>query len=263
MRVKMGALLAVAVTLLVPATAEACPQSTITGQFGDACRDFTTHSSKDISHVVLQYVDGRTVKDERIDRRYFSVDGHPGDELASVVVKSGRTVKSFGCERQVAPPVAALEIFTPPIGADDGSESCAISAGEEAQRLSCSYDAERTTWTRWETPGLMLWTICPGVANEHCSAYPFNEIPWTFDLRASSSTDPDGDITQWAIDFGDGTSASGSWAADPPVGLSHTYLTRDFDTDTGFVTITLTVTDAAGHTDTDSLTVGLQLANDV
>lgn len=263
---KIAFLVPVTLMLVAPPTAEANSHATITGEFSDACRDFTAHASKDISHVVIRYGDGSVVKDETIASRDFSVDGGPGDEIASVVVKSGTTSTSFPCQQQSAPPVATLEIFTPPIGAGDGDDptTCFVAdAGDGVQRLGCSYDAERSRWTQWEAPGLMLWGICPGVHNEHCAAYPFDEIPWTFDFRGSSSTDPDGDLSHWTIDFGDGTSTSGSWESDPPVGLEHTYITRDFSTETGFVTVTLTVTDAAGHTDTDTLSVGIVLGNDV
>ena len=346
MRVKIGFLVAAGVMLLRLPAAGASPQATITGQFGDACRAFAAHASKDISHVVIQYVDGSVVRDETVNGPDFSVGGGSGDEIASVVVKSGTTSTSFPCQRQFtigavaagsggrttasvgatactasrctvdggvavtltaipysgydftgwtgtgcspsganplglrdvdaacaaqftpradSPPTAVLQIFTPSIGVNDDSESCGISdAGEDgSQRLFCSYDAERTVWTQWEPPGVILWAICPGFQNEHCAAYPFDEIPWTFDLRGSSSTDPDGDLTHWAIDFGDGTSASGSWDLDPPVDQEHTYVTRDFYTGTGFLALTLTVTDAAGHSDTDTLTFGLVAANDV
>lgn len=53
------------------------------------------------------------------------------------------------------------------------------------------------------------------------------------------STDPDGDLAAWSWTFGDGTGGQG-----PDV--SHTY------TDDGSYTVTLTVTDQAGHEDTTS-----------
>ena len=40
--------------------------------------------------------------------------------------------------------------------------------------------------------------------------------PFTISFRGTSSSDPDNDIASWSIDFGDGTSASGSWSTDPP-----------------------------------------------
>ena len=169
------------------------------------------------------------------------------------------------CAQLDRPPTAVLEIFTPPIDlSDDPPEaSCSPSTDADDPHLGCSYHAERTVWTQWGPPGRILWAICKGLQNEHCAAYPFDEIPWTFDFRGSTSSDPDGDLTHWAIDFGDGTSASGSWHTDSPVDLEHTYVTRDFYTDTGYLTLTLTVTDAAGHVETDTLTFGLVAVNDV
>jgi hypothetical protein len=70
--------------------------ATITASFGDSCRDFEAHSSKDISHVEIHYSDGRVVKDEAIDGRDFSIDG--GDELDLAVVKSGTTADRFDCD---------------------------------------------------------------------------------------------------------------------------------------------------------------------
>ena len=61
------------------------------------------------------------------------------------------------------------------------------------------------------------------------------EVPFTVQLTAIASTDPDGDITRFAWDFGDGSPA-GDQAA-----LSHTYGVA------GQYTITLVVSDAAGH----------------
>jgi hypothetical protein len=252
-------LLVAASAMLLCPPAGASPHAAITGEFGETCRDFAAHASKDISHVVIRYVDGRVVKDETVDSPDFAVGGGPGDAIASVVVKSGTTSTSFPCRpRADSLPTAVLQIFTPPVGVSGDPESCSPVLDADDPYLGCSYDAERSVWTQWEPPGVILWAICPGFQHEHCAAYPFDEIPWTFDLRGSSSSDPDGDLTSWVIDFGDGTSASGSWATDPPVELVHTYLTRDFS-----LTVTLTVTDAAGHVDTDALTMGLVPVNDV
>ncbi|MGO1384596.1 MAG: PKD domain-containing protein, partial [Arachnia sp.] len=61
-------------------------------------------------------------------------------------------------------------------------------------------------------------------------------------FNASDSTDPDGTITEYAWDFGDGTNGTGDTA-------THTY------TDDGTYDVVLTVTDDAGGTDMTALAV--------
>lgn len=75
----------------------------ITGEFSDQCRDFTAHSSKDISHVELHYEDGRVVKDESVNSPDYSIDGDAGDELDHVIVKSGTTKKRVDCDNGEEP----------------------------------------------------------------------------------------------------------------------------------------------------------------
>jgi hypothetical protein len=77
-------------------------------------------------------------------------------------------------------------------------------------------------------------------------------------FRGTSSSDPDNDIASWSIDFGDGTSASGSWSTDPPTEVTHAYSTFfsdcfGFGTFSGVCPVTLTVTDAAGQSDSDTM----------
>ncbi len=71
-------------------------------------------------------------------------------------------------------------------------------------------------------------------------ATPVHRLACTFD--GSGSTDPDGQITTYAWDFGDGTTATGR----PP---QHTYAAA------GTYPVTLTVTDNRGGTDTTTLDV--------
>ena len=53
--------------------------ATITGAFADSCRDFSAHSSKDISYVELHYAAGFDVKNESIDSHDHAIDGNAGD----------------------------------------------------------------------------------------------------------------------------------------------------------------------------------------
>jgi hypothetical protein len=72
----------------------------ITGTFSDDCQDFEGHSSKDISHVVVDYVDPSKAdyKDDSVNSPDYVIDGDDGDELKSVTIKSGTTTETFTCE---------------------------------------------------------------------------------------------------------------------------------------------------------------------
>jgi PKD domain len=232
--------LVLAVVLAFAAVAvAACPPpgkgaATITGSFSDGCRDFATSSSKDISYVELHYVDGRVVNRERVDRRHYSIDGGAGDELDFAVVKSGTTRKTFACPRTNSPPTASLEILGPCNALGDGT-------------LSCDADAPRSGWI-WSRPGngRVFWGCND---DQFCSGTPTDP-----GFRGISSTDPDGDIVSWSIDFGDGAVTGGSWTANPPAELAHTYppFPEAFDIRP---TVTLTVTDSAGQSDSDAMTL--------
>jgi hypothetical protein len=226
----------VPVTLLFSANGLAAPggnsAATITGSFTDSCRNFAAQSSKDISHVEIHYVDGRVVKDESTTTPAYAIDGGAGDEIDVAVVKSGTSIGTFGCPRTNSPPIAILEINGPCGVAADGT-------------LLCDSDLPRSTWT-WSQPGngLVFWgcnddELCPGSPTDPA-------------FRGTTSTDPDGDIVSWSIDFGDGTSTGGSWTTDPPTELVHAY-TPFPDAFTISPVITLTVTDSAGQTDSDAL----------
>jgi hypothetical protein len=233
--------------------------ATITGAFSDACRDFATHSSKDISHVEVGYADGRVVKDETINRPEYSLDGGPGGEIAYAVVKSGTTSQRFACAQSNTPPIARLEILTP----DDTACHPFFESG-----LYCDQTAARTTWrstagfptapdpvTGWsQEAGHLLWgcvTGAQGWSSGGCSL--------TFHFRGTGSSDADNDITTWSLEFcGEGTAVSGSWA-DPPATVAHTYdlLGAFTPCDEGnHFRVTLTVTDSAGQSASDTITMG-------
>jgi hypothetical protein len=241
------ALVASAVSLAAPGRNSA---ATITGTFGDSCRDFAAHSSKDISHVEIHYADGRVVKDERIESPNHAIDGDAGDEIEFVKVKSGRTTETFACPRTNGPPTAVLEVKTP--------ENCFTWADGQ---VDCDGRTARTTWTHSTTAlgyGVVSF-FCGWPDDQSCveHAMPCGQLDFyslcrlTYTYRGASSTDPDDDIVSWSIDFGDGASASGDWATNPPTEVSHEYLTHHCPTCTRDPA-TLTVTDSAGNSDSDA-----------
>ena len=187
----------------------------ITASFADACRDFAAHSSKDISHVVVRYADGHVVKDETINRPDFALDGGPGDEIASASVKSATTIERFECEPAGHPPAALLE-----------SRRCGFA--------NCG------DWTSVDSDG----------SHEQCSHFE-DQIPF----RGTNSTDPDGDIVSWSIDFGDGSApVGGAWADAPPATVGHVFDSTGLQP---FFTVTLTLTDSAGQAGVDTIVVCL------
>jgi hypothetical protein len=219
----------------------------IAGSFADACRDFVAHSSKDISHVEIHYADGRVVKDESTTTPDYAIDGGAGEEIAFAIVKSGTTRERFDCVWANNPPTALLEINTPPI--DQTLEHCdRFWAGG----LACEEASPRTDWTdTGEIPndggtdsGLFHW-VCGAVL-----ACP-PTITATF--RGTSSSDPDDDIVSWSLDFGDGTFASGDWGSDPPAGIFHDYGSDTTACSVVICVVVLTVTDAAGQSDSDTM----------
>jgi hypothetical protein len=255
-----GPLVAILALSMAAPTALASPRgrrsaATITGSFADSCRDFSAHSSKDISHVVIRYVDGRVVKDECIRSHEYEIDGGAGDEIDLAIVKSGTTREEFDCVPSSRAPVALLEVKTPPN--DQTVETCYdfFSGG-----LACEQSSPRNAWisTRMipdnggSESGFFHWG-CGGLSEPSL-------CPFTVSFRGVGSSDPDHDITSWSIDFGDGTSASGSWGTAPPAEVTHEY-TRDSSGSLncgGVLTfgsnvclITLTVTDSAGQSDSD------------
>jgi hypothetical protein len=212
--------------------------ATITASFADSCRDFAAHSSKDISHVEFHYADGRVVKDESISSHDYAIDGGAGDEVEFATVKSGTTSEQFDCVQSNRAPTALLEIQTP--------QCYDFWAGG----LACDQSSPRTTWTgASQVPdtggsdsGVFHWTCAVG----------YSLCPSTITFRGIGSSDPDGDITSWSLDFGDGTSASGSWSTAPPTEVAHTYPNYCGDGN-DLCVITLTVTDSAGQSDTQTI----------
>ena len=90
-------------------------------------------------------------------------------------------------------------------------------------------------------------TFPPPVSN--VSAIPTaGTAPLKVTFDGSWSTDPNGPITHWNLDFGDGTADKSGSGAPPSPTATHTY------TDAGIFTATLTVT-AHGENGTGTITI--------
>lgn len=230
----------------------------ITASFADSCRDVTAHSSRDIWYVELHYVDGRVVRDQTIDGHDWATDGGPGDEIDFAKVKSGRTIEEFTCDPGNGAPTARLEIQTPPV--DQSLEHCY----DFGNALVCEQSNPRTAWT-----GRAQLPDDGGDGSAHfiwgCRALTdLSQCPATVSFRGTGSTDADDDIASWSLDFGDGTSASGTWSA-PPAAVAHEYArdplgglagygcTGVFNGVSGWCVVTLTVTDAAGQSSSSTI----------
>ena len=235
-RAALGTLAVVLTGLAWSVAAQAEPggksAATITASFADSCRDFSAHSGKDISYVEVHYTDGRVTKDETIERLDYAIDGAVGDELDSATVKSGRATETFACPTANGPPTAILEIETPP-----GSHCMYF---PWPQYPTCLTTEPRTVWSR-PAGGQIAFLFFA----------PFSTESLTYRFRGISSTDPDGDLTSWTIDFGDGASTSGNWATEPPGEIVHTYASPFLGP--SFTNVVLTVTDGAGQSDSDTI----------
>ncbi len=238
-------------SVAVPASRGNNSAATITGSFADSCRDFTAHSSKDISHVEIHYAGGRVVKDESTTTPDFAIDGRAGDEIDVVRVKSGRTIETFTCTATSGPPRAVLDVKAPDacFTWDDGL-------------VDCDGRSARTRWAHSTiaAPGHgIVRFFCDWPDDQACLLHemPCGQLDGyslcriTYSFRGTASTDPDGDITSWRIDFGDGTSTSGDWATNPPTEVSHEYLIHLCPACIR-APATLTVTDSAGHSDSSA-----------
>jgi hypothetical protein len=196
---------------------------------------------------VIHYADGRLVKDETITKPDYAVGGGPGGEIDSVDVKSGTTTETFTCARPSSPPTALLEIKTPDSECGPFWESglqCAQWVPRGVWKSSTDFPTEPGSYSSDEA-GNLLW-MCD-------RALPCS---FTFDFRGAGSSDPDDDITSWSLQFGDGASASGSWSADPPADVAHTYSPDGpFSpcAEAGHICVILTVTDSAGQSDSDTI----------
>ncbi|MGH9185031.1 MAG: hypothetical protein ACRD0U_04310, partial [Acidimicrobiales bacterium] len=171
------------------------------------------------------------VPDEAVESPDFWIDGAAGDEIGLVVVKSGSTRKPFSCTQANDPPTAVLEFAIP--------SDCGVVI-EDPPLMHCPGTTERTEWTGFDEEVVFL-------LDDLCVTEP---ALCDFTLRGTSSIDPNDDLASWAVDFGDGTSATGDWTTTPPVDLVLT-----LDGCSQFSAVTLTVSDSAGNTASDTMKV--------
>jgi hypothetical protein len=254
MRKTLMLLMAIPVWLVAASAAQSPSRgnsaATITGAFADSCRDFIAHSSKDISYIELQYVTGASVKDETINSHDHAIDGGPGDEIESATVKSGTTIEEFGCVPTNRAPTALLEIQTPPVDYSLALDTCYSfwNGG-----LACESSTPRTAWTsNGQVPntggsdsGIFHW-VCG-------DPFPCPPYRHAVTFRGIGSSDPDGDLTSWTLDFGDGTSVSGGSSSGMPTEIVHDYANG---CSLGICVITLTITDSAGQSGSDVIRMG-------
>jgi hypothetical protein len=221
--------------------------ATISAAFADSCRAFIAHSSKDISHVVLRYADGRVVKNESIGGPDYEIEGGAGDVLQAAIVKSGTTSQPFECAPANRPPAARLEIKTP---TGNSLEGC---FDFFAGGLMCEQSTPRVAWRSADSipdggggaSGLFHWG-CGFLTDRSLCSFEMS-------LRGIGSTDPEADIAHWTLDFGDGSSLAGSWFTDPPIEAVHDYSSAYASGACMPCVITLTVTDSAGQSSSMSL----------
>lgn len=103
-----------------------------------------------------------------------------------------------------------------------------------------------------ERPALqwLRYTYFGQINNPPVAAFTVSSTLLTASFDASASADDDGSVTGWVWDFGDGTTGSGQTT-------SHTYAIS------GSYTVTLTVTDDGGATDSEIQEISISAGNSV
>ncbi len=199
--------------------------------------------------LVTLYVNRKTVAGGVITQRALELRGPGG---ASVVLAEA-VAGVERCEQPDGPPTAVLELETAPISPDEDGPAGSCYAGQHPD-LFCFYEDPRSVWTRFTT-GTVYFGFC---ADNQCQP----DDTFSFSFRGTISTDPGDDIASWSIDFGDGTSTGiQDWATAPPTTITHAYDLNDFNDN--FVVVTLTVTDAAGESDSEAMPLALISLNDI
>jgi hypothetical protein len=189
-----------------------------------------------------------------------AIDYDVGSSMLSVTVRAsdhlpGTTAGSMANETTLASSTGINADFSCP-SQSKGSPSCRWGdyAGATPDPICRGQVYGTNELNGATTPGRATWAtqnfllkvrICPTASFTVTPASPTHGVSATFDGSASGT--PNGSITKWSWNFGDGTSA----ATTIPT-VNHTYAT------TGTKTAKLTVTDSAGLSGTTSkkITIG-------
>ena len=180
------------------------------------------------------------IKDETITSRDYAIDGGAGYEIAFAIVKSGTTSEQFDCVPSNTAPTALLKsrrtgqrVLRECLDFHSGGFIC-----EQSSPRTVRTSSLRVPDNGGSDSGIFHWGCGSFTDHSQCSMI--------ISFRGIGSSDPDGDIVNWSLDFGDGTSVSGSWSTAPPTEIAHDY-TNTANCSIGRCFVTLTVTDSAGQ----------------
>jgi hypothetical protein len=217
----------------------------ITGTFSDDCQDFEGHSSKDISHVVVDYVDPSKAdyKDDSVNSPDYVIDGDDGDELKSVTIKSGTTTETFTCEPSEPKPECSDDVDNADPEdtlADEADPGCHTDG--DATNTG-SYDPNDNDETDQAT-GTGSWTCRASVLRLQNSPLgallgdPFEP------LVANAADDPCADEDGGLIDTGETLTAPGFGTL--RIRVLHAATSDDNGADASSGVANVTITDAVG-----------------
>jgi DNA-binding beta-propeller fold protein YncE len=174
------------------------------------------------------------------DRRRGSGDVKLGVRISFDAIASGKhTTRS----KRVGVPAGTRSGFYYLIACAD----IARKVSESNERDNCRA-TKFPLWVPGPQPNALPTAVLETAAECNNGAFSAASVPychrpgptWTF--RATHSSDPERRLASWRVDFGDGTSKTGAFAAAPPSAVVHRYTTA------GFYRVVLTVTDRAGRT---------------
>ncbi|MFK8024909.1 MAG: PKD domain-containing protein, partial [Ilumatobacter sp.] len=186
----------------------------------------------------LAYLDSRLYSTRTGSGQIFVRDFAPE---SGIMAEATTTVSGFdvaGVGNIFFDPAAGLLYF---VDLADGSLYSIAFADDTVSGPSTLVSGPATDGMDWRSDSLF---VGPGPAPTPTAAISTSCDMLTCDLSGAGSSDPDGTVVSWDWDLGDGTTASGE-------NISHTYAAE------GTYTVSLTVTDDDGFTDTttDGITV--------